>query len=111
MTSGSFASMVLAWLGSRYEVRQCGDSLSRDSRCKGPLKVDRPRLTGSPAELECLADWLQAMEQLRDGLAAVPSGADGVDGGAAIATRELARNVLRAENRLRAHVGLPPLMH
>ena len=70
--------------------------------------MDRPRLTGSEAELHSLAEWLRAMERLRDQLH--DEQRDAV-GGAVTPFRELAKDVLRAENRVRAHVGLPPLSH
>jgi hypothetical protein len=67
-----------------------------------------PGLTGSEQELQCLAEWFGAMEILRNQLG---SGSLAGEFPSTTQTRELAQNVLRAENRLRAHVGLPPLMH
>jgi hypothetical protein len=70
--------------------------------------MDRPALTGSAPELRSLTEWLHVMGTLRDRLS---DEACVKDDSAAAVTRELVRDVFRAENRVRAHVGLPPRMH
>jgi hypothetical protein len=63
-------------------------------------------LTGAEGELQALAEWIAAIGALRSQLLDEPS----TDAAEMERKRLLVLRLRQAENRLRAIVGLPPLM-